>query len=537
MLGYRCSELGGGEETDRIMTKRNHLPVIVVVITLGTGILIGSLISHGVRAAKPIGRATDAPLIDPPSPVTLSNSFARVADTVEPSVVNIKTETDVEVTRHHPGKGDDSLDGLFDHFFHFGAPSGSVPETSLGSGVVLDPTGYILTNYHVIMRDGEDRPADRMRVYLKGDDETSKGHRARIIGFDKWTDLAVIKIDTSKPLTSAVLGDSEGARVGDWVLAIGSPFGLSSTVTAGIISAKGRGIEPGRDGEFKRFIQTDAAINPGNSGGPLVNLGGQVIGINTAIATNRDAYDGVGFAIPSNNVREVYNDIISTGRVRRGAIGITFTNGRDDAVLQALGTDHGVVVESVADGSPAEKAGLRLGDVITTVESKRISSGDDLLTIVSDTAPGSHLKVGYLRDTKSLSTEIVVGDWNKIVGEDEKPADKPVSADASDQTAGPLGLSVKNLTPDQARTIARDLRLPGPEGVVIADVKGGSFGDDLGLGRFDVVLSINRQPILSVDDFHRAASALKPGQNALFLVARESDGGGFTTVFLADRLP
>jgi serine protease Do len=520
-----------------MMTKRNYVPALVIAVTLGMGILIGSFISHGVRAAKPAGRATDARLIDPPSPVTLSSSFARVADLVESSVVNIKTETDVQISRHHPDKPDDSLDGLFDHFFHFGAPSGSIPETSLGSGVVLDPAGYILTNYHVIMRDGEDRPADRMRVYLKDDDETSKGHRARIVGFDKWTDLAVIKIDTSKPLAVATLGDSDTARVGDWVLAIGSPFGLSSTVTAGIISAKGRGIEPGRDGEFKRFIQTDAAINPGNSGGPLVNLGGQVIGINTAIATNRDAYDGVGFAIPSNNVREVYNDIVSTGQVRRGAIGVTFTNGHDEAVLEALGTDHGVVVESVADGSPAEKAGLRLGDVILSIGSKRISSGDDLLTMISESSPGTHLKVGYLRDGKSLSTDIVVGDWNKIVGEVERPEDKPASTNASDKTQGPLGLSVKDLTPDQARTIARDLRLSGPEGVVVADVKGGSFADDLGLGRFDVILSINRQPILSVEDFRRAVSALRPGQNALFLVAREDDGGGFTTVFLADRLP
>jgi serine protease Do len=519
------------------MMKRSYVPALVVAVTLGIGILIGSFMSHGVRAAKPAGRATDARLIDPPSPVTLSSSFARVADLIEPSVVNIKTETDVQISRHHSDKPDDSLDGLFDHFFHFGAPTGSIPETSLGSGVVLDPAGYILTNYHVIMRDGEDRPADRMRVYLKDDDETSKGHRARIVGFDKWTDLAVIKIDTSKPLAVATLGDSDASRVGDWVLAIGSPFGLSSTVTAGIISAKGRGIEPGRDGEFKHFIQTDAAINPGNSGGPLVNLGGQVIGINTAIATNRDAYDGVGFAIPSNSVREVYNDIVSAGQVRRGAIGVTFTNGRDEAVLEALGTDHGVVVESVADGSPADKAGLRLGDVILSIGSKTISSGDDLLTMISESSPGTHLKVGYLRDGKSLSTDIVVGDWNKIVGEVERPEDKPASTDASDKTQGPLGLSVKDLTPDQARTIARDLRLSGPEGVVVADVKGGSFADDLGLGRFDVILSINRRPILSVEDFQRTVSALRPGQNALFLVARESDGGGFTTVFLADRLP
>jgi serine protease Do len=531
------------------MTKRGLLPAVVIAVTLGIGILIGTLVSRGVRAAKPFHE--DARLLSTPSPADLSQSFARVADNVDAAVVNIKTETDVSVSSHRKGShgdqggrddqgdGDDApFEGFFDHFFHFGGPPGSVPEASLGSGVILDPSGYILTNCHVIMRDSGNQPADRMRVFLADDDDTSKGHPARIVGFDRWTDLAVIKIDASKPLPAATLGNSDGVRVGDWVLAIGSPFGLNSTVTAGIISAKGRGIEPGRDGEFKHFIQTDAAINPGNSGGPLVNLGGQVIGINTAIATQRDAYDGVGFAIPSNTVREIYNDIVSTGQVRRGAIGVTFVNGRNQAVLEAMGAERGVVVESVGADTPAEHAGLHLGDIINAVDSKPTPTGDDLLTIISAANPGSHLKVGYLRDGKAASADVVVGDWNKIVGENDGPPPKPVAATPAsiDTGKGQMGISVKNLTTDQARAIARDLRLPSPEGVVVTDARPGSFADDLGLSRFDVILTMNHQQVLSVDDFNRIQSGLKSGQSVLFLVARESDTG-FTTQFVADKLP
>jgi serine protease Do len=521
------------------MVKRHYGPALMIAGTLGIGILIGTLISHGVRAAKPV--RADARLLGAPSPAELGNSFARVAEAVDPAVVNIKTESDVRVDRRHPGASEDEgqdgapFDGFFDHFFHFRGHPGSIPEASLGSGVILDSAGYILTNCHVIMRDAGDRPADRMRVILAGEDDTSKGHPARVVGYDKWTDLAVIKIETPKRLAIATLGDSDAVRVGDWVLAVGSPFGLNSTVTAGIISAKGRGIEPGPDGEFKHFIQTDAAINPGNSGGPLVNLGGQVIGINTAIATERDRSDGVGFAIPSDTARKIYNQIIVSGEVRRGAIGISFNAGRNSAVLEAMGADRGVVVESVTPDSPAERAGLHLGDIINAVNSKPTATGDDLLSIVSDTSPGTKVKVGFLRDGKPMSAELVIGDWNKIVGQNDPP---PKTADPMPVSAsrGSLGLSVKNLTSDQARTIARDLRLTSPEGVVVTDARLGSFADDLGLARYDVILSINRQTVLSVDDFNRIQSALSPGQNVLFLVARARQGG-FTTQFLADKLP
>jgi serine protease Do len=269
---------------------RRYLPAVIVALTLALGILIGTIISHRVRAARVGGPAPDAALLPAPSPAELSNSFATIAEAIEPAVVNINTESTVRITRRRFQVPDDTPFGdFFDRFFQFGpeGPVGEFPQTSLGSGVILDKGGYIITNYHVIMRSGEDKPVDRIRVQLHGDENNPKGYEAKIIGSDKWTDLAVIKIEAGRPLPTTQFGDSDAMRVGDWVLAIGSPFGLDSTVTAGIVSAKGRDIEGGPEGQFKRFLQTDAAINPGNSGGPLVNMAGQVIGINTAIATRR----------------------------------------------------------------------------------------------------------------------------------------------------------------------------------------------------------------------------------------------------------
>ena len=234
---------------------------------------------------------------------------------------------------------------------------------------------------------------------------------------DKWTDLAIIKIDPDKPLTVAQFGDSDAMRVGDWVLAIGSPFGLDSTVTAGIVSAKGRDIEGGTQGQFKRFIQTDAAINPGNSGGPLVNLAGQVIGINTAIATRAGRLRRRGICHSLQHRPKVYNALITSGSVRRGAIGVQFYSQNNPALLRSFGTDHGIVINSVEAGSPAERAGLKRGDVILSVEGKPITDADELVSIISDSEIGKKLRVEYLRDGKRLSTDVEVGDRNKIVAE------------------------------------------------------------------------------------------------------------------------
>ena len=286
---------------------------------------------------------------------------------------------------------------------------------------------------------------------MHGDDTK---YKARVIGSDKWTDLAVIKIDAGKPLHSAELGDSDSMRVGDWVLAIGSPFGLDSTVTAGIVSAKGRDIEGGTQGQFKRFLQTDAAINPGNSGGPLVNLAAQVIGINTAIATRRGSYDGVGFAIPSNTARKVYNAIVTSGTVKRGAIGVQFQAQPNPALLRSFGTDHGIVVDSVQADSPADHAGLKRGDVILSVNGQAVHSGDELVAIVSDTDIGKKLRVEYLREGKRATADVEVADRNQIIGENRASEEGEGNPEASPEGGGVLGLAVKNLTPDQAQELS-----------------------------------------------------------------------------------
>jgi serine protease Do len=516
---------------------RKFLPAVVVVVTLATGILIGTIVSHGVRAARSSPAALDARPLPPPSPAELSSSFAQVAEALAPAVVNINTESTVRVARRRFHAPDETPFGdFFDKFFESpGAPLGDLRQQSLGSGIIVSTNGYILTNYHVVTQAAEDKPVDRINVYLHGDDVSK--YKAKIVGTDKWTDLAIVKIEADKPLTAASFGDSDAMRVGDWVLAIGSPFGLDSTVTAGIVSAKGRDIEGGVEGQFKRFIQTDAAINPGNSGGPLVNLAGQVIGINTAIATQRGVYDGVCFAIPSNTARKVYNALITSGSVRRGAIGVQFYSQNNPALLRSFGTDHGIVINVVEAGSPAERAGLKYGDVILSVEGKPIKNADELVAIVSDSEIGKKLRLEYLRDGKRLTTEVEVGDRNKIVAESEESPGNQGEEVPAEGSSGVLGISVKSLTHEQAQDLVEHLHLHGPQGVLVMNTQPGGFALDLGVHHGDIILSINHHTVASAEDFNRIQSSLKSGDDVLLLIARGSGPHTFTTLFLADRLP
>jgi serine protease Do len=518
---------------------RRYWAAAVIALTLGIGVLIGSIVSHGVRAARVLPVAPDAkPLVDP-SPVALSNSFAAIAAKVDPAVVNINTKSTIQFSGNGPNAPGTGPNGrMFHHFFQFGpdGPPRQLQQESLGSGVILDRHGYILTNYHVIVQD-DNEPVDSIEVYLHGQDQFRHGYKARVIGYDRWTDLAVLKINSSGSLPVAQLGNSDSLRVGDWVLAIGSPFDLRDTVTAGIISAKGRTIDGGLEGEFKRFLQTDAAINPGNSGGPLVNLAGQVIGINTAIATAQDTYNGVGFAIPSEIARRIYNDIITHGAVQRGAIGVTFANEQNQPLLRSFGAQHGVVVQEVGPDSPAERAGLKMGDVITAINSRPVHSGDELLAIVSNTAPGTTLRLDFIRNRKPMSGEVVVGDWNKVAASvTGGPASPAQPKNNPSQPSGRLGLSVKNLSPDVAQEVSKDLQLGHTEGVMVENVAPGGFADDLMIRRYDIILSINREAIHSVDDFNRLQRQLRPGQDVLFLIAHRN-GPGYITQFRADRLP
>ena len=274
---------------------------LVILFTLALGILIGTIVSGGVRGQE--RKTAEATPLRMPEPRQLSNQFAQISKAIEPAVVNINTESTVKPTVRRRGQnpgGDDEnspFGDFFDKFFGGqGGDAGPVRERSLGSGVIVDAKGFIVTNRHVVEK------ADRIRVRLQ-DDPPGVQHDAKVIGSDQETDLAVIKIDVDHSLPIAKLGNSDSMQVGDWVLAVGSPFGLQATVTAGIVSAKGRNIVPLR--QFQSFIQTDAAINPGNSGGPLINMDGEVIGINTAILTDTNAYAGVGFALPSNTACSV----------------------------------------------------------------------------------------------------------------------------------------------------------------------------------------------------------------------------------------
>lgn len=517
---------------------RRYFPALLIVAALASGIGIGTFISGGPRV-RYRGSAGDPAQSLEISPAELSRSFASVAEQLEPTVVNINTETTVRIPRRpFKGPNGDPYGDFFNRFFNFGNPHGpqnNLQRRSLGSGIILNSKGYILTNYHVVMQTGVDKPVDRIEVYLHGDDGSK--YRAKIVGSDKWTDLAVIKINAGKPLAAAALGNSSATQVGDWVLAIGSPFGLESTVTAGIISAKGRTAEPGMEGQFKRYIQTDAAINPGNSGGPLVSLSGQVIGINTAIATSQGSNDGIGFAIPSNTARRVYDAIVAKGQVRRGAIGVIFLNQDNGALLRSFGAKNGVVVNSVQPGSPAARAGLKMGDVILAINSHPIHSGDDLLQIVSQTQIGTRLEMHLLRAGKPMSASVEVGDWNEIAAEEQQEMNAPSDDNGPVQSeGGPVGVQVRNLTPDQAAQLSGALHLVKPQGVLVTGVAPEGLAEGLGVAPGDVILGINHRPVTSVASFKNIEGGLKSGDDVLLLIARRS-GRTFTTLFLADRLP
>ena len=497
---------------------RKVLASLLVTLTLAVGILIGTVISGRVTANKLLNNGATPLAI--PDPVQMSSTFASIVGKVEPAVVNISTTQVIERKRSRRPRGapPDPFQDFFDRFFDF-PDQGPSAERSLGSGVIVDKNGYILTNNHVVEQ------ATKIQVQFTGE---STRYTAKVIGTDEETDLAVVKIEPGRELPTAKLGNSDGVQVGDWVLAIGSPFGLRATVTAGIISAKDRG---GIGHQFQRFLQTDAAINPGNSGGPLVDMAGQVIGINTAIITGSRGYEGVGFALPSNTAISVYNQIIKYGKVTRGSIGVRFNeeNGTNPIVLKELGASYGIVIEDVEPGSPAAKAGLTPGDVITSVNGNAVRKGNDLVNPIAQTPVGNKVRLTYLRDRKEKEASLTVEDRAKVFPDRAARGDEQPGETAPAE----FGLRVEELTPERAHRMG----LEGQRGVVVTEVAPAGFADDIGVARGDIIVEINHEEVSTAGDYRRTVAKLKPGQNVVFKVKRRSDSDRLLTVYLAGVVP
>ncbi len=518
------------------MRRQKFLSFTLMIFTLSIGILIGAIAQTGAKAAKEQVAAPDATPLTVPNTVVAPNEFTKLAKILEPSVVNISATYIPKSTpkaaapqtrrrRQQPQDDDDdnpSMQDFFQRFFggqggqgggglQFGEPE-EQRSGSLGSGVVVDRNGYILTNNHVVEK------ATRITVKFMNDDME---YPATVIGTDTDTDLAVIHVD-KKNLVPAKIGNSDALQPGDWSVAIGSPFGFQATVTAGIISAIARDI-PGDATSFQHFIQTDAAINPGNSGGPLANINGEVVGINTMIASRSGGYQGIGFAMPINTAVKVYNQIIRSGHVTRGSIGIRF---RDEvgtshaALLKVYGAEHGVFVESVEPDQPADKAGMKAQDVVTTINGHQVNKGQDLIDLVADSDIGSTLKVGIIRDKKPMSLNVIVGDRTKIFA-DQYGGVKGGTPDSNPDAAEmKFGMSVQALRPGDRQS----MNFKEKGGVVVTNIEPGSFADDITLQKGDVIVELNRQPVNSTDDIRRIQSTLKPGDAVVFHVWTQAQG-------------
>lgn len=461
---------------------------IVLLIVSALGIL------HFSFAAKTSSKVPPASAVGTKEAVSVpAGSLADLVEKIKPAVVNISTTKVVRAGGR--GHGSPFGDDFFDRFFggddfmkkFFGDNPREYKQRSLGSGFIITKDGYIFTNNHVVEK------ADKIKVRLSN----GKEYDAKVIGRDAKIDIALIKINATNSLPVADLGDSDKLRVGDWVLAIGNPFGLEQTVTQGIVSAKGRVIG---SGPYDNFIQTDASINPGNSGGPLFNLEGKVIGINTAIVAHGQ---GIGFAIPVNMAKDIYNDLKSKGKVTRGWLGISVQDITEDiAANMGIKEREGALVADVVKGDPAEKAGLKTGDVIIEIDGKKVHDTNELLRIVAGVPVGKSVTVKALRDGKVQNFNVTVGERkDQEVAVNEKMGDY-------------FGMTVQDITPQ----IAEGLGLTERTGVIVSNVQDGSPADDAGIKVRDIIIQVNKVNVRSVRDFQREMSKKGASDGVLLLV-------------------
>jgi serine protease Do len=501
--------------------------LLIVVASIMVGMVLASRLDPAATSAQ---TAATPPMNSAPITGQVSaTTFRDIAKAVSPAVVNIRTESrqrTQDLSDFFGGGGDD----LFDRFFGLpGAPQGRAQprepqprERSVqaaGTGFIIDKAGFILTNNHVV------EGAMKIMVSLYGEDEDQE-YEARIIGRDPLTDSALIEL-TEKPnheLTAVRFGDSQQMQPGDWVVAIGNPFGLAHTVSVGVISANRPGGLPVAEQRFADVLQTDAAINPGNSGGPLLNLRGEVIGINTAIATTGMSQGnmGVGFAIPSNAVRELLPQLRS-GKVTRGRIGVGVGPIARDA-LDELGLKErsGALVSTVTEGSAAEKAGLEPGDVIVAFNGKPVKNSNELVQMVTATKPGTTVPVRILRDRQERTVNITVDelDLEAEAGRSTR-GDGGRSAEPEPATTRGFGMTIEDVTAD----LARRLRLDSSRGAVITDVEDGSPAGRRGLRPGDVIVRVGQVNINNAADAQRELGRVPAGGAALLRIVRQGPSG------------
>jgi serine protease Do len=443
---------------------------------------------RGNSIGQPAQAQTRAQL---PSPQDLSRTFINVAKQVKPAVVNIDVVEKTKRSSVQLPEGFPQIPGL-------GAPR---RQKGTGSGVIISPDGYILTNNHVA--------GDAAEISVKLAD--GRELKARVIGKDSETDLAVIKVDAQN-LTFARLGDSDKLEQGEWVIALGSPFGLQQTMTAGIVSATGRdlGIQ---GGQYTNFIQTDASINPGNSGGPLINMDGEVVGINSLIFSQSGTSSGIGFAIPSNLATKIYAQLIKSGKVTRGYLGVSLRP-ISPALAKATGyngTDGALVDDLPREYSPAASAGLRSGDVIVEFDGKHVTSPKQLTEMVADTPVGKPTQLKYVRDGRTEVATVKLGERPARIGEsDQGDKDDPEEAPAK------LGISISEVNP----TMVRELKLRIPSGVAVTRVQSDGPAAEAGVRPGDVIHRVNRMPVTNRQDYFRALSALKGDKEVTLQVER-----------------
>jgi serine protease Do len=491
--------------------------ILMVLFVLALGITIGTVISYKVDATSPadsqLQMQTDGKPVAAGPILALSQAFEEVSNRIESSVVNINTEELVP-----PGQGADGPMGdLFRRMMPGPLPTEPQMRNSLGSGVLVDSKGYIVTNNHVV------EGATRVKVSLSGGEE----YTAKVIGTDPVSDIAVIKISSDKPFPFAKIGNSKNMKVGDWVIAVGSPFGLQQTVTAGIISATGRTFDrdnfsgPGDYSMFNDYLQTDAAINRGNSGGPLVNMNAEVVGINSFISTPSGASAGVGFSVPAHIFTRVYNQILQTGKVSRGYAGVSMNRfPMTPAMAKYFGVKQGagVLITQLSDenggaseAGPAAKAGLKPEDVVIEFDGKAVKTVQDFRLAVANTPPGQKAKIKVVRQGQEKEFEItlverVFANQKQTRYSFDEKQEKPKTE---------IGLEIDNLPP----RLARDLGISG--GAYIMTVKPGSLADDAGLvAEADVIVAVNGKPILNVQELNTLVKGLKSGDPMVLKVIR-----------------